>query len=203
MGATTFTQEDTRGRNDDGTIVTATYMGSGNNQDQSVNVDTPFRWRFVVQIGGMDAGNQNFQLWYSKNSGSYGKLDAADSLADGIRLINDANSIADNSVTVQDISDGTYTTGTSDGYCDGTIDDDTGVVNIAAGEEGEVEFCFEFISADVVNGGTFDLRARRGATAFDTYTNTPRVTVIKGAPAAYPEELFVKKRRDFHPLLAR
>ncbi|KKM04188.1 hypothetical protein LCGC14_1766750 [marine sediment metagenome] len=183
MGATTFTQEDTRGRNDDGTIVTATYMGSGNNEDQSVNVDTPFRWRFVVQIGGMDAGDQNFQLWYSKNGGTYAQLTSTDGLSDGIRLINDANSIVDDSVTVQDIGDGTYTSGTCDGYCDGTTDDDTGTVNIAVGEEGEAEFCFEFVSADVVNGNTFDLRVRRGTTVLNTYTNTPKVTVIKAAAA--------------------
>ncbi len=188
MGATTYTQEDTRGRNDDGTIVTATFMGSGNNENQSINVDTIFRWRFVVQVGGMDAGDRNFQLWTSKGGAGYLQVIATDVVALGLVLINDANSIADNSVTVQDIGDGSYTGNQSDGYCDGTTDDDSGTVNVTAGAEGEVEFCMRMNAADVNNGETFDLRVRRGNTVFDTYTNTPRVTAIKGAA---PRRIFV------------
>ncbi len=182
MGATTYTQEDTRARNDDGTIVTATYMGSGNNENQSINVDTVLRWRIVIQVGGMDAGDQNFTFWADKNGGGYAQVTAITTF--GLQLVNDANSIADNSVTVQQIGDGTYTSGTSNGFCDGTTDDDTGVVNIAVGEEGEGEFCVQMPAADVVDGDWFDLRVRRGAATFNTYTNTPRLTAIKAAAGA-------------------
>ncbi len=177
MGATTYTQEDTRARNDDGTISTATYMGSGNNENQSIDIDTIFRWRMVIQVGGMDAGDRNFTLFAQKN-GAGGYAQILSSSTGGLRLINDANSIADDSVTVQGIGDGTYTSGTSNGYCDGTTDDDTGVVNIAAGEEGEVEFCLQMPDGEAADTDYWDLRVYRGTTAFDTYTNTPRVTAV-------------------------
>ena len=113
MGATTYTQEDSRGRNDNGTIVTATYMPGGNNTDQFMSIDTVFRWRFVIQVGGMDAGDRNFQLWAQINGAAgYLQVEPTDATALGLILADDANSISDNSVTVQDIGDGTYTTGT-------------------------------------------------------------------------------------------
>ena len=183
MGATTYTQEDTRARNDDGTISTATYMGSGNNENQSLDVDLVFRWRFVIQCGGMNSGDRNFELWASKNGGAYAAVTSVTTF--GLQLANDGYSIADNSLAVQDIGDGSYTSQEKQGFCDGTIDDDTGIVDIDVGTEAEVEFCFQMPTGDAANGDYFDLRVRNGATVLDTYTNTPRVTAIAEAIVSF------------------
>ena len=206
MGATTYTQEDSRFRNDDGSMTTATYMSGANNDPKSINVDTPFRLRSVVQVGGMGSGNQNYTMFAQKN-GAGGFTQVTPGRSDGLQLANDANSIADDAATATGdprIGDGTYTSGTSNGYCDGTTDNDTGAVNIDTGEEAETEFCMAMPGADAADTDYWDLRVYRGATALNTYPGTDiRVTAIEAAPPSDDMLPWDFKKRRFEPLLVR
>jgi len=54
-----YQQEDFRFRNDDGTLATATWIDgeTTNNIDKSLNVDTNYRLRFVLQVTNAKAVN--------------------------------------------------------------------------------------------------------------------------------------------------
>ena len=203
MGAATYTQGDSQFRNDNGTIATATYIGALNS-DQSIDIDTVFRFRSVVQVSGMGSGSRNYTVFAQKNgAGGFTQVTAA--RTDGIQLADDANSIADDSdITSADatIGSGTYTTtGIEAGYCDGTTDDDTGSVDINAGEEAEVEFCLQ-MQSPAVDTDYWDLRIYRGTTALDTY---PGADMTVTAVGAVPDDMLPWdfKRRRFDALLVR
>lgn len=200
MGAATYTQEDSQFRNDNGDINTATYIGALNS-NQSFNVDTVFRWRGVVQVGGMAVGNISFRVFAQKN-GVGGYLEITTSSTNGLQLANDANSIPDDETTDQEIGDGTYTTGDSEGYEDGTSTVGTGNVDFGTGEEAEIEFCLQMPSGDANDGDYFDLRIYRGTTALNTYPGSdPRATAIGVTPDDMLPWDF--KKRRFDALLVR
>jgi hypothetical protein len=176
----TLTQEDFRFRNDDGSLATATWIDgeTTNNINKSIALGTTFRLRFVVQGGGKDVQNYLFDLWCSKNSGTYFQVTSASTL---VQLVNDANSIADHATTQQRIGNGTYSTGDLEGYNDGTTDNTTGAMDLSAGTEYEVEVCVQILTTGNAAGNTFDFRLRNEGVTFNTYSFTPRATAVAGA----------------------
>lgn len=175
MASPVYVQSSFRGINDDGSLTTATFR-EALNTNFNEPLDQVFRLRFVIQntANNADTGNQTFELWCSRNGGTYFQVTSASTL---VQLANDANSIADNSATVQRIGTGTYTGIASDGYNDGTTDNPTGIVSIPRATEAEVECSLKLLTTGNANGDTFDFRLRRTtATVLNTYTTTPRVT---------------------------
>jgi hypothetical protein len=178
MGAPVLAQEDFRFRNNDGNLAGATYMGTGNNEDQTISVDTTFRLRVVVQeTAGGNAANTTMALYVSYNSGAYAEVNTTSSY---VQLVDENQGIADHATTAQDIGDGTYTGGDSEGYNDGTTDDDTGNVDLDT-NEAEVEFALTIVSGDVSNADTLEFEVRESdGSQFGTYPeNKPTVTVSK------------------------
>ncbi len=167
-----------QGRNDDGGLGVggATYIGTLGS-DWTQEQDVPFRVRFVIQQtnASKTVQNQMFELFQNYNSGGFVQVT---SISTELALVNDANSIADDAATVQDIGSGTYSTGESLGYCDGTSDNDTGNCDFNGAEEVEVEFCCQIQSTDVTATESFILEIRlSGGGSLDTYTDRPTVTV--------------------------
>lgn len=166
-----------RGRNDDGTLATATYIAALNtNWDQAV--DTAFRPRFALWSNAY-ISNGTYKLYYSHNSGAYTEITASSSV---VKMVNDANSIPDKSATVQRITSGAYTGGECYGYTDVSITGNIDHSGATYPRLAELEFCIQIIGADVSDLDTIDLRIRYGGGApLGTYSETPTLTVDKSA----------------------
>ena len=70
-GAQVTAQQDFRFRNDDGSEATATFMGSGNNENQTIDADTIFRLRIVLEETAGGNSNAGFDLQYDLNGVGY------------------------------------------------------------------------------------------------------------------------------------
>ena len=193
-----FDQDAFRGRDDDVALNSGTFNGGGGlngnwTQDTGVN----FRIRFVIQeTSGNKSNNENFQLWARVNTGTWFQVTATSGTS-GAALFNDTQGIADDATTTQVIGSGTYTTGDSDGYCDGTSDNDTGFVDHDGNDEAELEFCLQLDSAGVNDTDTVDFRVRDSAGAeLSSYTNEPTVTANVPPPASYTQANFRIRDND-------
>ena len=185
--AAVLDQDSFRIRNDDGNETTATWKAAANT-GASLEVDTNWRIRFLIQNTG-DAtkstnGSQGWQLQYNLNSAGWNDVNASSSV-----VISSASpNLADNTSTTQQLGAGTFDAIAANKFDE--VDGRTlGAVAqaLSNGQETEVEYCWQLRSADVANNDSIQLRVvyySAGNTAFDTYTNTPTITVVEGgAPA--------------------
>ncbi len=167
-------QKQFRGRNDDGTEATATWIVALNTnwtQDSNKN----FRVRFTLQA---DAGVTNVtpispSLYYSLNGGAYTQVTSSSNV---VRLFTSAN-VTDATATTQQISGGLGLT-----YLAGSVQttSSTGVSRAVSGgvHVDEDEWCLQIRTVDVANSDTITLQERSaGGGAFVTYTVTPSITV--------------------------
>lgn len=167
--AVAFTQVSARGRNDDGTQVTATWKAAtGTNWTQ--RMDVPLRVRFDCSETGTTAATLAGQLQCNLNGGAFQAVNASSTI---VKAVAGANSI-DGVATTQQISSGTFVAGScdaADGLCATTA-------SIAQNSHTELEYCIQFVSANMSAGSTVQLRVVRStATAFGTYTFTPTVQI--------------------------
>ena len=172
MGATTREQTSFRIRDDDGSESAATWR-QAINVDDTLAVDTNFRIRFGYTIAGMN-GAQDCQLEYNLASAGWNPVNATSSV---VRSSASSN-VADNATITEQLDQGkTFTANTTP---NGGFDEVDGLVasqSLLTTEECEVEYCFQIRSADVTDAQTLQLRITRAGTVFDTYTNTPTITV--------------------------
>jgi trimeric autotransporter adhesin len=169
-GPATFAQAAFRGRDDDGSQTAATWKDVAN-ANWSQNVDENFRVRFAVTNGGM-TGTLIPQLQYNLGGAGWNNVTTT---SDVVRAVTSTHFTHDDTTT-QQISAGTFTAGRMSAT--GTA---TGIAYGALGDT-EAEYNLQIRSADVADGNTIQLRVINDATALDTYTNTPTVTVVAGAP---------------------
>lgn len=182
--APVWNQEDFRFRNNDGNLATATWMSPGNNVDQIIAVDTTFRLRIVVQVTNAKAvNNQVFELWGSYQGGAYSKITTGSS---NVILVDENQGIADHATTQQRIGDGAYVAGDSEGYDDGTTDDDTGNVDFAGQDEVELEFALQLVGADMDDGETMDFNVYLSGGTQITASDPPRATASEAGAARVP-----------------
>ena len=168
-----YDQDSFRGRNDDGSETTATWIAAANtNWTQDIDLGASFRVRFVIQeTKGVAPGAQTLILMYSYNGGTYTQVTTTSSV---IRSVLSANFV-DGADCTQQVGEGTFEP-------DNNGMDENQSVSVAstwgASEEIEVEFMLQIQAADVVDNNTIALRVyRSGPTALNTYTNTPTITV--------------------------
>ena len=164
-----------RGRNDDGDETTATWKAAANT-DWSQNVDENFRVRFLLSETAGGNPDDTCKIQYNLASAGWVDVSASSSV---VRSFASPN-VADNAATTEQMAGtGTFESGAFDEV-------DGGVSKTwSASRDTEHEFCMQIRSADVTNGQTLQLRCvRGGGTVYDTYTNTPTITVVEGgAPA--------------------
>ncbi len=176
-------QDAFRGRNDDGTETTATYKGTGaDNQNWTQNVDENFRIRLHVQVtNACAATNRQFQLEYSLDGGSWTPVNNVSSV---VRSVASIGAIADGATTTDQLTtgSGSFIGLTAYDEVDGLVGGSS--LDLAASGHTEVEFCVQILSADVTNGQTVQLRV--SATNLDSWTSIPSVTVSELAPAPTP-----------------
>jgi len=143
--------------------------------------DTTVRIRFVIQeYNNKAANNIVFALRYQAN-GSGGYTNVVTAANADVALV-DSTLNSDHSATTQLIGTGTYTTGESDGFDDGTIDDYTANIDFDGNDEAELEFCFEIPSTGAYGDGDYlEFRVyTSGGSSLNTYTNTARIDIIAG-----------------------
>lgn len=177
--AVSFTQTDFRFRNDDGSETAATWKAATNTNISadvsSANFD--FRLRLCAQEVGTTAATFAANLFYSLNGGAYQQAGTATT---GIIVLGSAN-LADNANTTQQLTSFTFVAGRVDDV-DGTT---TATASIVQNSGTEFEFSLRLVAADVSDGQTLDFRLYRSSVAIATYTNTPRLTVVKSGSITY------------------
>lgn len=171
--AVSFTQTDFRLRNDDGSESTATWKAAANT---SISLDVGLgnvnlRIRFAMKETGSTASTFAANIFMSKNGGAYAQVTAATANAKVV----DSTNLTDNNATTQQLGAGTFVAGRVDDV-DGTT---TATSSIAQNSVTDFEFMVQLVSADLASGNTLDFRCYKSGVAVATYTNTPRITVLK------------------------
>jgi hypothetical protein len=174
------TQEDFWFRNDDGSLTTATYIGSQNQDyNPTLTSDLVFRIRIIAEENNGKTDPWAFQLAAQKNgSGGYSLITTT--RTDGIQYSDDGNGIADGSVIAVADFDLTWSgTGTDGEYDDAQSAAGTGTIGLN-GTYVELEFCLKAVFSVLNNGDFFDFQLQdTGGGALDGYTRTPRLTITK------------------------
>lgn len=163
-----------RGRNDDGSETTATWIDALNT-DFTHDVDVTFRIRFLIdEIGGTQEKDHKPQLQYNHNGAGWVDANAASpSVIDPSVL---SSFYADDDDTTQQLGSGTFIS-PNEAMHEG-VDLHGGKLMDMNSNECEVEWAISIILADVADGDTIQLRhARKGGSPYDTYVNVPTITV--------------------------
>jgi len=177
-----YTQAVFRGRNDNGTESSATWIES-TDTNFTLQVSTTFRLRFRVQQTVTNANTnltKNFKLRFS-DGGSYTNIGAQGTTASKVRYVNSSN-ITDNETTTDQLGTGTGS------FIAGSVDEnnDTGTITFTSGAASytEIEFVIEVYGPLVDNNDVISFRVyETNNTVLDTYTVTPNVTVKKAITA--------------------
>lgn len=118
-----------------------------------------------------------WRLQYSKNSGTWTNLTTSSS---DVKAFNSSN-LTDGGSTTERLTSGvtTWTAGLI--AEDGEVGDVPGELgkNVTSGEYTEFLYTLTVLDADVANFDTLDFRVLRDGSVIDTYTVTPRITVVK------------------------
>ena len=157
-----------RGRNDDGTEVTATWKAAENTNWTQL-VDTNFRVRFAISNTGT-ASIGNGQLQYNRNGAGWNNVTGASSV-----VRSSASSMGD-VLTTKQLAGGTgaFEAGETD-VTNGIASFGSG--GLDAGKHTEDEFCVQIRSADVVDADSVQLRVINTTSGvLESYTQTPTIT---------------------------
>jgi hypothetical protein len=168
MGSTpNITQASFRGREDDGSEITATWKANANT-NWSQATGATFRVRFLITSTGTAGDTVSPQLQYNHDAGGWNNVTGASSKVKGVNSANITNQEA----TTQQVGVGTFIAGNvaEEGL--------TADVGLTTASETEVEYVLQCVSADLAGGGTIQLRVTDAGVALTNYTNTPSITLI-------------------------
>lgn len=173
-----FDLKASRGRNDDGSEILATYKAA-QNTDWEQALDVNFRIRAEIQeTGGVATIDSEFQLQYNLELAGWNDVNASSLVARSSA----SSEFADGDNTTENSHDLTAGTGTFQGG-DG-MDEVNGLaggplMDIAASGHAEVEYCLQLRSADL-DAGAYTIQFRivkGGGTVLEAYTHAgPTVT---------------------------
>lgn len=163
-----------RGRNDDGSETTATWIAAQNtNWTQAVGNN--FRVRFEIEEDGGKAFTLDGRLQYNKNAAGWNNVNGTSANVRAFASPNIADGVATtNQLTASAL---TFVAGSID-----EVDGATAAVSLTS-QHTELEFVLQIVSADVAHGDTIELRITDAGTALNVYTATPSITVSKVAAA--------------------
>jgi hypothetical protein len=172
-GILEFVQDAFRGRNDNGSETTATWIATANTNwtqpVESIYTGDHFRVRFLVrENGGVSAADKTFQLEYNRNGGGWNDVTGASAV---IRA-RASDYLTDAEDTTQQLGSGTFISNNdavdeTNGQAGGTV------LDFAGSDEVELEFSLRLVGEDLLNGDSIQLRVK----GLDTYSNTPTITV--------------------------
>ena len=198
MGQPFLDQDSFAWRNDDGTEVTATWIGSTNDDLSSPSTDTNYRLRYLLQNTGDKDEADGFIIRYNVDAAGWVTVTSTSSYVRSFASAYDGSGFTDGDATAQRIGAGTHDEGDCDD--DGTIASYT----FAQAQESEHEFCIQFRSADIGNN-TIELRIEYddGITPLDLYINTPSTTFTAAVASSTPIPDHATKLRYKDSLLRR
>lgn len=166
MGQPYYNQQSFRWRDDDGSETGATWLAVANAALPNPAADTTYRLRVLVQNTGDKADTPTLNLYYSYNSGTYTQVTTTSSY---VRMTA-SGTVSDTTATTQQLGSGSWVAGEFDS--NGSVSS----TSLTNGYETEMEFCFQFRSADLSSGDTIDLQVYNSSSALNNYTNTPSVS---------------------------
>jgi len=175
MAQPSFTQVSFRIRNDDGTEITATWKEI-QGDDSTIDVDTNFRVRFLIDEGNSKAWTtDNFQVYYSHNSGTYAVVTNATPVQ---------YSLSDHFANGEDCvsrltggSGGSFVTNNNGMLESSATANNSGSID----DYFEMEICLTIDSAQVDDEDTIELRIYEGSAAIASYTDHPLIIVNEAA----------------------
>lgn len=155
-----------------------------------INTATMFRIRFVISNTGAANATSNFDLYVSKNGGSYAAVTTTSSNVQAV----DGGDASSADATVLSTGNFQLTAGTGTAAA-GEYDEDGSVgANLSNGDYFEVEYCVSIVYADVADADTLDFRVYYNGAAMDSYSVTPRVEVNK--TVAFLTQAYTRIRSD-------
>lgn len=171
-GVTTLTESKIRGRNDDGSETTATWIAAENTA-WTQRAGVTFRVRFEVTSSAAGSGViYNCQLQCQHNGGSWVNVTPSSSV---VRAVNSAN-ITDTEATTEQLAG-------SLAFLASEVSEDGITAQISQGlnQNLEVEFVIQIVGADVANGDEINLQTTKSGVAMDAYgvALNPLITVEK------------------------
>lgn len=173
----TFTQDAFRGRNDDGTEATATWIADENTDWNQVIGET-FRIRFLVsRLNEGSSQNGSMDLYVSKNAGAYVHVESTAGTSPA-QDVASSTLDAQGTNTTQQIGVSTYLTANKGvNNNSGFASTDSTTWPSGTAYEAEMEFSIYLVPSLVEVGDTFDFRVRFNDTVFSGgYTFTPHIT---------------------------
>lgn len=159
---------------DDGSESAASAIAAQNTNISRNVLSAPtlsLRVRVQESGGASGATTDDWQLQYSKNSGTWTNVTSGSSNVTGF---NSAN-LADGGATTNRLGAGSGSFVAGKISEDGLLDDS----QLTASNYTEFLYTLSLVSADVADGDTLDFRVLHNATVFDVYTRTPRITINK------------------------
>ncbi len=177
-----------RARNDDGSETLASWIAALNT-NWTQDVDVNFRIRFDIEETGDQGEKDGFQLQYNLNSAGWNDVNGTSAVVRSSA----STHYADEDDTTQQIGSGAFVSPNAG------MDENNGFANEAGGElrldGAEAEFCVQILSGGVVDADSLQLRLVRagGQGVFNTYTNTPTITVneVAAGQTATPSPVVV------------
>lgn len=166
----TWSQSAFRLRNDDGSQTAATWIAA-TNTNATISTGVNFRIRLALLETAGGSGNvNNAHLQYNLAGGGWLEV----TTTTPVQLVASAF-VADGTATTQQITTGTFVSGTFDS--DGTV----AAVSFAGNDRTEFEYSVIIDAAQVSNGQTVQFRIVDGTSPFTTYAQTPTVTIDEPA----------------------
>jgi hypothetical protein len=174
--ATTWRQEGSRFRLDDGNETGASWLTSASNANATISIYGNKNYR--VRIGAFEWGTTGAALtpylYISKNaSGSYARIPTV--AGPGLHVV-DSTNFSDDAATTKQLFSGSA-------FIAGKMDDVSGSATATATINQyyftEHEYNFQLDYANIANGDYFDFREYATTNPFATYTFTGRLTITK------------------------
>jgi hypothetical protein len=150
--------------NDDGSESAATIIGTVNT-NPTLEVDTTYHARLLLQEDGGGSNTVAFTWQYSLNSGTWTNVTTTSSV---VKAVNSAN-LTDGADCTQRIGSGTFISNNNGVTEDGSA----GTCAFAGNDEAETLLAFQIVSTDVIDTDSVQLRVSE----CNTFTRTPDITV--------------------------
>jgi len=174
MGQPTFNQITFRIRDDDGDETGATWL-AGQGADYSMDVDTNFRVRFLIDEQNVKAwSGLTFAVYYDIDGGGYSAVTGSSPIQ---YAATGTGNYTDNDDCTEQLTGGTGTFVSNNNGMQSNSNDctNTGAIN----QYFEMEVCFTIDSAQVSNGQSITLHVYEGGAEINSYVDSPVITVVE------------------------
>lgn len=170
---------------DDGTDETDnTFLGI-KNSNQTLDVDTNYRFRVGVSNTGAKDATVLLQLQYNLNTLGWNNVTGSSSV---VRM-SASTKLAEGDDCTERLAGAYAFDGTNAGQEDNDGITGSDIIAFSPNTEQEADYCFTIISGDVDDADTITLRVVSTATPLDNYNQTPTITVSEVGATVYYQDV--------------